>query len=198
MDEITAVIVTATLDEEKGRQVCELACRTAGVPCEIVVAYDKVARGATKNANAGFRRALKTDARYVVYIVDDARCVQKDWLKRMIDVLESNPRHGIASPSGKCRAIQNRGRPSMRPGVQVVDNLSFFCVVIKRELMEQIGLFDEGYIHYGQDNDYCNRARKVGWKCLWVQDVYVHHQPSAYVKKWKRADQARHRKKWRK
>lgn len=196
MGKVVAAIVTATLDEKKGRQTCELACQTAGVPCEIVVAYDKVARGATKNANAGFRRALKTGAQYIVYIVDDARCVQKDWLKRMIDVLASSPKYGIASPSGKCRSIQRRGKPSMKPKVQVVSNLSFFCVVIKRELMEQVGLFDEGYIHYGQDNDYCNRARKVGWKCLWVQDIYVRHQPSPIIKKWKKADQALYRKRW--
>ena len=196
MGKVVATIVTATLDKKKGRRTCELACRTAGVPCEIIVAYDKVVRGVTKNANAGFRRALETEAQYIVYIVDDARCVQKDWLERMIGVLESNPKYGIAAPSGRCRGTQSRGVPSMPPRAQVVSNLSFFCVVIKRELMEQIGLFDEGYIHYGQDNDYCNRAKKAGWKCLWIQDVYVHHQPSSIIRKWKRADQARYRKKW--
>ena len=160
------------------------------------MSYDKIPRGATANANAGFKRALETDVQYISYIVDDVRCSQQGWLKRLIDVLEFNPRLGIATPSGKCRSVQGGGQPGMPQKVILIPNMSFFCVVIKRTLMEDIGLLDEDYIHYGSDNDYCMRATLRGWKFAWVQDVYVTHTSTPYIKKWKVPDQALYRKRW--
>ena len=191
-----AAIVTATLDFDKGRETCILARESAGVPCDIVVAYDKVPRGATANANAGFKRAMMTDVQYIAYIVDDVRITQQGWLKRLIEVLESDPKLGIATPSGKCRSVQGGGRPGMPQKVQLIPNMSFFVAVIKRTLMEDIGLLDEDYIHYGSDNDYCMRANARGWKFAWVQDVYAYHTSTPYVKKWKTRDQALYQKRW--
>ncbi len=191
-----AAIVTATLDQAKGMETCEFARKTAGVSCDVIVSYDKVPRGATANANAGFRCALETDVQYISYIVDDVRIPQQGWLKRLIDVLESSLRLGIATPSGKCRSVQGGGRPGMPRKVILIPNMSFFCVVIKRTLMEDIGLLDEDYIHYGSDNDYCMRAAARGWRFAWVQDVYAEHTSTPYIKKWKTADQALYRKRW--
>jgi len=196
MGKIVAAIVTATLNLKAGQETCKLARQSAGVPCDIVISYDKTPRGATMNANAGFRRALETDAQYIVYIVDDVRITQQGWLKRMIEVLDSDPKLGMATPSGKCRSVQGGGRPGMRPKVILIPNMSFFCVVIKRTLMEDIGLLDESYIHYGSDNDYCMRANARGWKFAWVQDVYAHHTSTPYIAKWKTPDQALYQKRW--
>ena len=52
---------------------------------------------------------------------------------------------------------------------------SFACVLIRREVIEQIGLMDEGYFMYFDDVDYCRRARNAGWKILhWPQARVVH------------------------
>lgn len=52
---------------------------------------------------------------------------------------------------------------------------SFACVLIRREVIEQIGLMDEGYFMYFDDIDYCRRARKAGWKVLHWPDAHVVH-----------------------
>ena len=55
------------------------------------------------------------------------------------------------------------------------DWTSFACVLIRREVIEQIGLMDEGYFMYFDDIDYCRRARNAGWKILHYPQARVVH-----------------------
>lgn len=50
---------------------------------------------------------------------------------------------------------------------------SFACVLVRREVFEQIGLLDEGYFMYFEDVEFCWRARKAGWDIV--------HEPAARV-----------------
>lgn len=47
------------------------------------------------------------------------------------------------------------------------------CMLIRREVIEQIGYQDEVFFAYQEDTDYCRRARLAGWK--------VYYDPSARV-----------------
>jgi N-acetylglucosaminyl-diphospho-decaprenol L-rhamnosyltransferase len=52
---------------------------------------------------------------------------------------------------------------------------SFACVLIRREVIDRIGLMDEGYFMYFDDVDYCRRIRDAGWKILhWPEARVVH------------------------
>jgi len=53
------------------------------------------------------------------------------------------------------------------------DWASFAGILVRREVVEQIGLMDERYFMYYEDIDYCRRARAAGWT--------VHHEPRARV-----------------
>lgn len=52
---------------------------------------------------------------------------------------------------------------------------SFACVMIRRAVIDQIGLMDERYFMYFEDLDYCRRARNNGWKLLHWPDAHVVH-----------------------
>jgi hypothetical protein len=55
------------------------------------------------------------------------------------------------------------------------DWTSFACVLIRGEVIQEVGLMDEGYFMYREDNDYCRRARNAGWKILhWPKARVVH------------------------
>jgi GT2 family glycosyltransferase/serine acetyltransferase len=57
------------------------------------------------------------------------------------------------------------------------DWLAFAAVLIRREVIEQIGPLDEGYFMYFEDVDYCRRAREAGWKVLyWPHTEMVHYK----------------------
>ncbi len=60
------------------------------------------------------------------------------------------------------------------------DNVAFFCVGMRRSTMEQVGLLDEDFKRgFFEDDDYCNRVRKEGFKIGIADDVFVHHHLSA-------------------
>ena len=59
------------------------------------------------------------------------------------------------------------------------DSLAFFCVAMRRSVIEAVGLLDEAYgIGFFEDDDYCRRAQQAGYKLVIADDVFVHHHHS--------------------
>ena len=52
-----------------------------------------------------------------------------------------------------------------------------FCMYIRRDCLTQVGLFDvENFGKgYGEENDFCQRAAKAGWRNLHALDTFVRH-----------------------
>jgi GT2 family glycosyltransferase len=50
---------------------------------------------------------------------------------------------------------------------------SFCCALIRKEVLQKIGVLDEGYFLYFDDVDYCRSARNAGWS--------ISHQPESVV-----------------
>ena len=48
-------------------------------------------------------------------------------------------------------------------------------MMIRREVIEQIGVLDEGYFLYYEEVDYCRRAARAGWRCSFVPESRVVH-----------------------
>lgn len=57
-----------------------------------------------------------------------------------------------------------------------INNLAFFCVAGRRSVWKKVGLLDERF-QFGtfEDDDYCLRAKKAGYKLLCAEDVFIHH-----------------------
>ncbi|QNN24888.1 glycosyltransferase family 2 protein [Planctomycetales bacterium ZRK34] len=55
------------------------------------------------------------------------------------------------------------------------DWVSGASMMIKREVIDDIGLMDEGYFLYFEEMDYCLQARRAGWPCWFVPDSCVVH-----------------------
>lgn len=56
-----------------------------------------------------------------------------------------------------------------------VDYVAGASMLIRREVLEGVGLFDEGYFMYYEDSDLCLRARRAGWECWYVPESRVVH-----------------------
>lgn len=56
-----------------------------------------------------------------------------------------------------------------------------FCFALRRETVNQVGLFDEQMFPegYGEEVDYCLRAVDAGWTLGWATNTYVWHRKSA-------------------
>lgn len=57
-----------------------------------------------------------------------------------------------------------------------VEAISGACMMVRREMITDIGPLDEEYFLHCEDLDWCMRARRHGWKVLFVPDAKVVHQ----------------------
>jgi GT2 family glycosyltransferase len=49
------------------------------------------------------------------------------------------------------------------------------CILARRDVLQQLSGFDEGFFLYQAETDLCLRARRLGYSLGWVSDVTVHH-----------------------
>jgi GT2 family glycosyltransferase/glycosyltransferase involved in cell wall biosynthesis len=160
------------------------------------------ARGYTLAANQGLRNST---ADYVVLLNSDS-VVTPWWLDRLVACAESGNRLGLVGPLSNAASWQSipevmdgddfalnklpEGTSVCEMGEFVARNsrrlyprfpfLNGFCLLIKRSVLDDIGFFDEESFGkgYGEENDYCIRARKAGWELAVADDAYVFHQQS--------------------
>jgi GT2 family glycosyltransferase len=56
-----------------------------------------------------------------------------------------------------------------------VEAISGACMLVKRQAMDDVGPWDEGYFLHCEDLDWCMRFRQKGWKILFVPSARVTH-----------------------
>lgn len=56
-----------------------------------------------------------------------------------------------------------------------VEAISGACMLVKRQAVQGVGLWDEGYFLHCEDLDWCMRFRRSGWKILFVPSAKVTH-----------------------
>lgn len=63
-----------------------------------------------------------------------------------------------------------------RTSEREVEWVSGSAMLVRREALEQVGRFDEGYFMYVEDVDLCTRLRRAGWQVLFSPELEVVHQ----------------------
>ena len=151
--------------------------------------------------NLGFARAVNVGIRassgnYVVVLNNDV-LVTPGWLSNLLYCAESDPVVGAVGPvTGNCSGVQKIpvsfqtpeemfrfaerwNRPDPEKWFETA-RLVAFCLLVKREVFDRVGFFDE---RFGQgnfeDDDFCLRVQLAGYKLLVAGDTYVHHIGSA-------------------
>jgi GT2 family glycosyltransferase len=54
-------------------------------------------------------------------------------------------------------------------------------LLLRREMLDELGGFDEGFRMYGEDIDLCYRAARAGWERWFVPDARVEHAYAAVI-----------------
>jgi GT2 family glycosyltransferase len=69
-----------------------------------------------------------------------------------------------------------------------VDWISGCSIMVRREVVQEVGSIDERYFYYWEETEWCIRARKHGWRIvhapaakLWHKGVQVDYQPKPSV-----------------
>jgi len=143
---------------------------------------------------AGCNQGIKIARGAQVLLLNNDTVVTTGWLQRMLRVLHSGPKVGLVGPcsnlvSGEQQVpVPYGGDLSGLDGfawewgkthdrvAQENNRLVGFCLLIRREVIDTIGLMDEGFgVGNYEDDDYCMRARQAGFKTVIARDAFIHH-----------------------
>jgi tetratricopeptide (TPR) repeat protein len=130
---------------------------------------------------------------YVVLLNNDT-IVTPGWLEGLVACAEEDPAIGIVGPmsnyvSGPQQVSDAsyqdlpafleyaRRFREQHSGRRIsLDRIVGFCMLIKRALLERIGLLDERFgLGNFEDDDYCLRAKQAGFRLAVAGDVFIHH-----------------------
>ncbi len=141
----------------------------------------------SKNANRGIRYFPGKD---IILCNDDLSCVQGDFFDRLYSTALKYPQCGILSPlidGGVGNPLQQypaNGYWQDVPADTIAiagtspDSMPvcFPCVYIRRRLIDEIGMLDETFMGYGEDDsDYCIRARKADYWTMITRTLHIKH-----------------------
>lgn len=159
--------------------------------------------GYTGAANRGLR---ESSADYVVLLNSDT-IVPRLWIEGMLDCMASGEEVGLVGPLSNAASWQSvPERTDDAGGWKVnelpigynvddfgelvyalsrrrfprVEFLNGFCIMFRRAVLDRVGLLDEAAFPqgYGEENDYCLRARGAGFELAIADHCYVHHAKS--------------------
>lgn len=153
-----------------------------------------------------------------VYILNSDAFPAPDAIRVLVEYLDTHPKTGFAGsyihgPEGEphvtafrfpsissefegavCLGIVTRwlkDRVVSMPLPEVttpVDWLAGASVLMRMDVLDQIGLFDETFFLYFEETDLCRRAALAGWPTVYVRESRVEHigSVSTGMKTWKR------------
>lgn len=87
-----------------------------------------------------------------------------------------NEFEGAAQLGPLSRALASfRVAPHQEDRIYAVDWLCAAALLVRREVFEQVGLFDEGYFLYYEETDLMLRAKRAGWAAWYVPQARALH-----------------------
>lgn len=154
--------------------------------------------------NLGILEGLKLGAQYFFALNNDT-VVPPETITQLVYVMKRNLEYGIVAPKVlyydkpeitfslgdkvysflplPVRFGRKKKDKKDQNTVLEFDYLFGCALLIKKELVEKIGLFDTSYFMFYEDADYCWRTRAAGYKLARVCNVKIYHKASLSVKK---------------
>lgn len=152
--------------------------------------FNRVNRGYGAACNQGI---LRGQGRYLVLLNSDTQ-VTPGWLLPLVKTFQDDSRTAVVgprlvTPDGYIAGagvvgtythpvIRGWGEPDepwRYDKTMEVLSVSGCCMLLRRDLLPALGLFDEAYFHYFEETDYCYRARLQGFKVIYCPDSIVMH-----------------------
>ena len=149
--------------------------------------------------NAGLRRALESDSRYFLLLNNDT-LLRPDVLTKLVAEIEQAADVGLVTAKIYYAAdpqriwtvganlnvfldLKDGGAGQIDTGQwddpRDIDFAPFCALLIRRDVIEEVGLLDEEFFLYYEDMDYCRRTKAAGWRVRLCPAAHVLHDVSA-------------------
>ena len=169
-------------------------------PAQLIENTDNL--GFAGGNNVGMRKALKNGAELIVLLNNDTK-VEPTFLKELVTVVQKHHTIGMLNPKilhmdkgertkrfwfigGKINWLRTQGthRDYNKEDSGQLDHKEFLpseyatgcCVMVKRSVIEEIGLLSEDYFLYDEDVEWSLHARNAGWQCAVAPKAVIFHE----------------------
>jgi GT2 family glycosyltransferase len=154
--------------------------------------------GYTGGNNIGIRFCLTHSQPDYLLILNNDIVVAPDFLDHLVEAAKAHALVGVAGPKVYYHELPTRiqsagatinmwrgqatsiGCKKLDTGQydrqRDVDCVSGSCLLIKRDVVEKVGVFDESYFCYWDETDYCTRVREAGYRITYVPRARVWHK----------------------
>lgn len=170
---------------------------------EVVRVVDNI--GLACGYNHGIEYALKNNADYVIAMNNDT-IAAPEMVTELVKAIQAHPKAGMVSPKiyhfyGDKTRLWCAGAKwqNFPPRVKLIgsnapDSAQFqreftlpyvtsCCILISREALEKVGLFDPGYYFYYDDWDLSERFWAAGYEIWFVATAHLWHKVSVSTQK---------------
>jgi len=189
----TSVVIPTKSYLSRMFQLCIRSMSHSELPGEILVFQVNQNFSYPAVINKGIRAS---NGKFIVIINDDC-FVTGNWLSSLVRLAETGSKIGIVAskllqPSGKIFCTEAHIASDGKPIVQIqnpelpheIHGFAGSAILIKREVIDQIGGFDEIFSPYTyEDTDFCYRARANGWQLYYCPNSEVYHIRNASIGK---------------
>lgn len=152
--------------------------------------------------NVGINYSIASGAEYILLLNNDTT-VEPDFLAKLFDSCKTTE-IGIATPMITYYSDKNKiwsaggtinkfkasgftyGRNKESSSYTKNRYCTFAsgcCLMIRKEVINSVGLLDENYFLYLEDTDYCNRVIEAGYKISYVGESKVYHKVNSTTSK---------------
>lgn len=160
--------------------------------------------GFAEGNNIGIKFVLNSLYSNYILLLNNDTVVDKDFLEEMITILEENPKIGVAGPKiyyydydgkkditnfegGKINFFKGEAshisHDKTKKIPQRVDYVEGSCFLIKKDVIESVGLLDPEYFLYWEEADWCVRIKKNGYKLIYVPQAKIWHKVETSISK---------------
>lgn len=151
--------------------------------------------------NLGFAKANNqgykiSKGKYLLLLNNDTK-LNPDFLNKLVDKMEADLKVGVIQPkifiTGKIGILDNAGSFLTKIGFlkhwgfMEKDSKEFSketeilsakgaCMLVRKKLVDKIGLFDESFFSYFEESDFCWRVNLSGSKVIFFPNAAVYHK----------------------
>jgi GT2 family glycosyltransferase len=163
---------------------------------ELLFVENNVNYGFARGTNIAIMLAQKQCADYVLLLNNDI-VVDKEFLSKMVAHAERTPQIGVAGPTiyyydnpttvdfaGENLTLWRvKGKEfcSVSKLPREVDKIEGSCMLIRRTVLDKVGLLYTKYWAYWEETDLCFRAKKAGFKVIYIPESKVWHKVACSI-----------------
>ncbi|WP_164515133.1 glycosyltransferase family 2 protein [Paenibacillus lentus] len=151
-----------------------------------------IENGQNKGYASAVNLGIKNGTSETIVIMNPDVFVTENWLPPLMDTLWKEEQTAIVAPKLINSSNQLVGvgtnwdwtspyflcpnEPGILEETRACLAINGACFLLKRHLLDKLGLLDEHYFHYFEETDYCFNAIHCGYNILFCPDSTIYHE----------------------